>query len=142
MKPRHTIYAVLATLVIFAAGVVTGGLLVRNVLPEKTAPPPGSGWQMARLEQFQRAVNQLDLTPEQRAQVNRIARERAEYVADMMRIIEPDLPGLLFKMRRDINQVLTPDQRNELDHRWTQIQNRRSPNRPGGGEFQRNPPPP
>src|SRR4029077_18987228 len=114
-----------------------GRLLGRNFLPEKTAPPPGSGWQMARLEQFQRAVNQLDLTPEQRAQVNRIARERAEYVADMMRIIEPDLPGLLFKMRRDINQVLTPDQRNELDHRWTQIQNRRFPNRPGGGEFQR-----
>jgi Spy/CpxP family protein refolding chaperone len=130
VKPRHTIYAVLATLVIFAAGVVTGGLLVRNVLPGTTAPPPGSGWQMARLEQFQRAVNQLDLTPEQRMQANRLARERAEYVADMARILDPELPAVLFKLRRDINQLLTPEQRVELDHRWNQIQNRRFPNRP------------
>ena len=137
MKPSHTIYAILATLVIFAAGVVTGGLLVRNVLPEKTAPPPGSGWQMARLEQFQRAVNQLDLTPEQRMQVNRIARERQEYVADMYRIIEPELPALLFKMRRDINQLLTPEQRDDLDRRWNQIQVRRF-NRPPG-EFPNRP---
>ena len=139
MKPRLTIYAVLATLVIFAAGVVTGGLLVRNVLPEKTAPPPGSGWQMARLEQFQRAVNQLDLTPEQRMRANRIARELQEYIADMTRIIEPELPRLVTKMRGDINQILTPDQRIELDRRWNQIQARRPGNRPG--DFQRNPPP-
>ena len=131
MKPRHVIYAVLATLVIFAAGVVTGGLLVRNVLPEKTAPPPGSGWQMARLEALQRAVNQLDLTPEQRMKVVQIARERQEYIADMMRIIEPDLPGLVLKMRHEINQILTLDQRAELDRRWAQIQRNRFGVRPG-----------
>ncbi|MEY2410234.1 MAG: hypothetical protein QOF48_2904 [Verrucomicrobiota bacterium] len=125
MKPRHVIYAVLATLVIFASGVVTGGLLVRNVFPEKSATPPGSGWQMARLEQFQRAVNQLDLSPEQRAKVFRIARERQEYIADLMRIIEPDLPGLFIKMRHDINQVLTAEQRRELDQRWAQVQKKR-----------------
>ena len=131
MKPRHIIYAVLATLVIFAAGVVTGGLLVRNVLPQKTATPQGSGWQMARLDQFQRAVNQLDLTPEQRMKVNRIARERQEYIADMMRILDPDLPGLFIKMRRSIEQELTAEQRRALNEKWARLERQKKSLRPG-----------
>ena len=140
MKPPHVIYAVLATLVIFAAGVVTGGLVVRHGLPEKTAPPQGSGWQMARLEQFQRAVNQLDLTPDQRMKVLRIARERQEYIADLMGILEPDLPGDFARMRREIEQVLTPEQRRQLEQRWAQVQRKRFGNRlgemkPGDGQL-------
>lgn len=131
MKPRHLIYAVLATLVIFAAGVVTGGLLVRNVLPQKAATPPGSGWQMARLDQFQRAVHQLDLTPEQRLKVNRIARERQEYIGDMMRILDPDLPGLFTKMRRSIEQELTAEQRQSLNATWARIERQRKFQRTG-----------
>jgi Spy/CpxP family protein refolding chaperone len=130
VKPRHVIYAVLATLVIFASGVVTGGLLVRNVLPQRPVPTPGPGWQMARLDQFQRAVNQLDLTPEQRMKVVRIARERQEYIADMIRILEPDLPALFVRMRQEIDQVLTPEQRDELDRRWAQVQSKRFGVRP------------
>ena len=122
MKPPHLIYAVLATVVIFASGVVTGGLLVRNVLPERPAPPPASGWPMARLEQLQRAVNQLDLTPEQRMKVREIARERQEYIADIVHLLEPDLPGILVRMRHELNQVLTPEQRRQLDQRWAQMQ--------------------
>ena len=131
MKPRHIIYAVLATLVIFAAGVVTGGLLVRNVLPQKTATTPGSGWQMARLDQFQRAVNQLDLTPEQRMKVNRIARERQEYIADMMRILDPDLPALFIKMRRSIEQELTAEQRRALNEKWARLERQKKSLRAG-----------
>ena len=131
MKPRHLIYAVLATLVIFAAGVVTGGLVVRNVLPQKAATPQGSGWQMARLDQFQRAVNQLDLTPEQRLKVNRIARERQEYIADMMRILDPDLPALFIKMRRSIEQELTAEQRRALNEKWARLERQKKSLRAG-----------
>ena len=46
MKPPHVILTVLATLVIFASCVVTGGLLVRKVNPP--LPPPRPGWQIGR----------------------------------------------------------------------------------------------
>ncbi len=135
MKPRHVILTVLATVVIFAAGVVTGGLLVRKVHPP--LPPPQPGWPMARFDQFQRAVNTLNLQPEQRRKIHGIIRERQAYVADMMRLIEPDLPGLFAKLRDDIKQELTADQQRNLDQLWDRVQQRRLANR--GGEF-RGPP--
>jgi hypothetical protein len=131
VKPRHVILTVLATLVIFASGVVTGGLLVRKVNPP--LPPPRPGWPMARFDQFQRAVDSLDLRPEQRRKILGIIRERQAYVADMMRLIEPDLPGLFAKLRDDIKQELTTDQRRDLDQLWDRVQQRRLANR--GGEF-------
>ena len=131
MKPPHVILTILATLVIFAAGVVTGGLLVRKVHPP--LPPPQPGWPMARFDQFQRAVNTLDLPPDQRKKIQGIIRERQAYVADMMRLIEPDLPGLFAKLRDDIKQELNTDQQRNLDQLWDRIQQRRLANR--GGEW-------
>jgi len=130
VKPRHVILTVLATIVIFAAGVVTGGLLVRKANPP--LPPPRGG-PMARFDQLQRAVDNLDLRPEQRRKIRGIIRERQAYVADMMRLIEPDLPGLFVKLREDIRQELTPDQQRDLDQLWDRIQQRRLANR--GGEL-------
>jgi hypothetical protein len=131
VKPRHVILTVLATLVIFAAGVVTGGLLVRKVNPPLPSPRPG--WPMARFDQFQRAVDSLNLQPDQRMRIHGIIRERQAYVADMMRLIEPDLPGLFAKLRNDIKQELTTGQQHELDDLWDRVQQRRLANR--GGEF-------
>lgn len=122
---------VLATVVIFAAGVATGGLLVRKLIP----PPPSiqPGWPMARFDQFQRAVDSLELRPEQRRKIRGIIRERQAYVAEMMRLIEPDLPGLFVKLRDDINQELTAGQQHDLDELWNRVQQRRLANR--GGEY-------
>jgi len=131
VKPPHVILTVAATVVIFAAGVVTGGLLVRKVLPRPTSTQPG--WPMGRFDQFQRAVNTLDLKPEQRRKILGLIRERQAYVADMMRVIEPDLPGLFVKLREDVNQELTTGQQHDLDELWNRIQQRRPGNR--GGEF-------
>lgn len=130
MRPRHVILTVLATVVIFAAGVVTGGLLVRKVNPPQ---PPPRGWPMARFDQFQRAVDSLDLRPEQRRKIRGIIRERQAYVGEIMRLIEPDLPGLFAKLRNDIKQELTTGQQHELDDLWDRVQQRRLANR--GGEF-------
>jgi hypothetical protein len=131
VKPRHVILTVMATLVIFAAGVVTGGLLVRRLSPPP--PPARPGGPMARFDQFQRAVDSLDLPPEKRRKIFGIIRERQDYVAEMMRLIEPDLPGLFAKLREDINQELTAGQKHDLDELWSRIQQRRPGGR--GGEF-------
>jgi hypothetical protein len=131
VKPPHVILTILATVVIFASGVVTGGLLVRKVHP--APPPPQPGWPMARFDQFQRAVDELDLRPDQRRKIRGIIRERQAYVADMMRVIEPDLPGLFVGLRDDINKELSAGQQHDLDEVWSRIQQRRPANR--GGEF-------
>jgi hypothetical protein len=86
---------------------------------------------MARFDQFQRAVDTLDLPPEKRRKVLGIIHERQAYVADMMRVIEPDLPGLFAGLREDINKELTDGQKHDLDEIWNRIQQRRLGNRPG-----------
>ena len=88
---------------------------------------------MARFDQFQRAVDSLDLPPEKRRKIFGLIRERQDYVAEMMRLIEPDLPGLFARLREDINQELTAGQKHDLDELWNRIQQRRPGAR--GGEF-------
>lgn len=130
MKPRHVIYTVLATLVIFAAGVITGGTLVRRTnVVKPPQPQPAQGFQMHRLNQFQQAVNRMELEPEQRQRVNRLIRERQDYIAELMRIIEPDLPGVFIRLHRDVKQELRPEQRLVLDGMWAQVEQKKFQNR-------------
>ncbi len=144
MKPLHLIYAVLATVIIFAAGVVTGGKLIGKASVEPRPPPPTQGFQLARLDQLQRLINQMNLAPEQRLRINRLIRDRQEYIADLMRIIEPDLPGVFVKLRGNINQELLPDQRLELDEMWLRVEQKKFQprnaeliGRPGEGSMNR-----
>lgn len=125
VKPRHLIYAVLATVIIFAAGVVTGGKLIGKASIEPRPPQPAQGFQLARLDQLQRLVNQMELAPEQRLRINRLIRDRQEYIAELMRIIEPDLPGVFVKLRGNISQELRPDQRLELDEMWLRVEQKK-----------------
>lgn len=122
MKPLHVFYTVLATVVIFAAGVVTGGVLVRKTSPKVAPPPAPQGFQMMRFNQFQHAVHELDLEPEQRQRVNRIVRDRQEYIAEVMRLIEPDMPGQFVRMRSEINRELQPEQVRRLDDMWARME--------------------
>jgi hypothetical protein len=122
VKPRHLIYAVLATVIIFAAGVVTGSMVVRKTSIEPRPPQPAQGFQLARMDQLHRLVNQMDLTPDQRGKINRLVRERQEYIADLMRLIEPDMPGVFIKLRHSINQELRPDQQRRLDEMWARVE--------------------
>jgi hypothetical protein len=107
------IWVVLATVVIFAAGVVTGGMVVQQ-RAKRPLPPP---IYFNRFESARRAVNQLDLTPDQHARINQIIRDSQDRIVDYFQILEPDINDAFRQMRENIRAELTPEQRSVFEER-------------------------
>lgn len=117
----------LATIVIFAAGVVTGSLIVKRTARVQITQP---FW--GRFEMTRRAIDALDrqgeLTPKQRARIDHIIQDNQELIGDYWSILEPDVQQVFRKMRESIREELTPDQR----RRFEELARKRM-NRPGEG---------
>ncbi|HEY5910416.1 MAG TPA: hypothetical protein VJA21_07405 [Verrucomicrobiae bacterium] len=112
--------AILAALVIFGAGGLTGGVLswrIReaNVLqrPHRASQPgsPG-GW---RLEFLRRAQRELDLSPEQRERVDKILKESQERSRMIMEPISPQIRAEMQRTKDEFRSVLTPQQQKRFD---------------------------
>ena len=110
---------ILATIVIYAAGVVTGGLLVRQAIPAPTAPAPvrtmtavplAPPTPLQRIEVLKRISKQLDLSPEQHRRIERILRQHAERTKPLLDEINPRLREELGRTRELIRAELTPGQ--------------------------------
>jgi hypothetical protein len=126
----NTWKVILATMVIFGTGVVTGmvggGLLVRYAgipFPQVRRPalmraqmPPNSAGGM-RLDFLRRVQNELDLTPEQRVRIDQIFKDSQDRTKQIMEPVSPLLRDELKRARAEFVDVLTPKQRarfNEL----------------------------
>jgi Spy/CpxP family protein refolding chaperone len=109
---------VLATVVIFAAGVLTGGLLVQQTRPR---PPLGGGVPfLGRVEAINQAAGQLDLSSEQRRRVAEMVRNSREQIADYFTILEPDIQHVFRDLRQQILAELTPPQREAFEENFRQ----------------------
>jgi hypothetical protein len=143
---------ILATLVIFGSGVVTGGLLVSyavhaNIVQHPTPPPMQQPQQQALTPWMQRAREllrlmdrDLDLTPEQHKRIEKLIGESAERTKKLWEPITPQMGKEMQKLHREIRDELTPEQRPKFE-KITRFragqQNRRPPtNQPPG--FQTN----
>ena len=116
---------ILATMVIFGTGVVTGGLLVRHAErgrdrhPQRTgsvvrpAQPTSAG--VLRIEFLRRMERELDLTPGQREPIDRILKEGQERTKKLMDTVEPRRREEFKKTIEEFRAVLTPEQRKRLD---------------------------
>ncbi len=103
---------ILAALVIFAAGVVTGGLTVRLGLPIKTAaqgPPPG-GFRGIRNEFVDRMQRELYLTADQRDKIEKTLRESHERTRKLWDSIAPQAQAKQRHFREENRTVPTPEQ--------------------------------
>jgi Spy/CpxP family protein refolding chaperone len=126
---------ILATMLIFGTGVVTGGLLVRH--SERTrAPhqqrPPGLRPQpvspgVMRLEFLRRTQRELNLTPAQREEVERILKESQERSRKIMEPVSPDLRREVQRTKEEFRKVLTPEQQGRFDELLKQQQQRPKP---------------
>ena len=114
MSIRKAILVALATVVIFAAGVVTGGLLVSKTRPRPSVTSGGLPF-LGRVEAIGRAASQLDLSPDQRQRIADIVRNGRERMADYFMILEPDIQQVFREMRQQIHAELTSAQRAEFD---------------------------
>ena len=117
---------ILAALVIFAAGVVTGGLTASLRRPAAglrwtaTGSEPTRPWLMQRLagqqgELFRRMERQLDLTTEQRQRVEAIVKETQERIRLLAEDLAPRTRQELRRMREKIREELTPQQRRKFE---------------------------
>jgi Spy/CpxP family protein refolding chaperone len=131
VNTRSTIYIALAAVVIFAAGVTTGGLLVFKTSPRPTpTAAPGSGVPfVGRVDAMGRTVNQLDLSPSQRRRIQEILRNGRERMADYFMILEPDIQQVFREMRHQIQTELTAAQRAEFDELLRRRQQQRGAER-------------
>jgi Spy/CpxP family protein refolding chaperone len=116
---------ILATIAIFVAGLVTGGAtafgLVRWSRNHPRAQPmgplaarPGQPQQFGPqlMRSFER---QLDLTDDQRAQIEPIVRRTASQLGRERREVQLTTALAIEKMQDEISNVLTPDQRTKFD---------------------------
>jgi hypothetical protein len=149
----NTWKVILATLVIFAAGVVTGGLLVNYTdhakprprpdwrpLPPETssrviepgtgrepirpAGVPGAVPQFLRKEFLERLDREVNLTPEQRGRIEQIIREGQERNREIWERVSPELRKEIADTRKQIQAVLRPEQRARFDELMKRPQRR------------------
>jgi len=110
---------ILAVVVIFGAGLVTGALVMRNHMRAAQKPPtavpggpPGSGmWGVSRSQFVEKMHRQVNLTPEQCKEVDRIMKESHDRMAKLWEPIAPQAREETKLVREEILAVLTPDQR-------------------------------
>jgi hypothetical protein len=125
---------ILATLVIFMAGLVTGALGVKLLQSKPSiAPRPlGAGVPrppgLERMNLLRRMAQQLDLREDQRKNIAQILRESESRVRELWEPIAPDVQAESARVRERIRQVLTPDQRKKFE----ELLKQRGPGKPDG----------
>jgi Spy/CpxP family protein refolding chaperone len=111
---------ILAALVIFGSGVITGGLLVKNTLPQKTSikrkePNAPTPWIAQRLEFHKRIEKELDLQPEQKQKIEQVFRESQDRMKPLWEKISPQLHEEIARVQDEIRTQLSPEQGKKFD---------------------------
>jgi hypothetical protein len=116
---------ILAALVIFSAGMVTGALTVnldfREPVPRKTSS--NNAGQRPRSDFATRMQRELALSPEQKEQIDVILRESKERSKKIWESANEEHRNV----RENIRGVLTPDQRKQFEETFKN----RGPHKPG-----------
>jgi len=154
---------ILATVVIFGAGVVTGGLVVRraNHLSAKqlrvlaSAPQPGHwtpplrefprrpenelqlSFEQRRMEFLRNATRELKLTPPQRERIEQLLRESQEDTRKLWEQFRPQMRKELAEVTEKIREELTPAQRKRFEELMKRQQTRRVEDAPPAGREKR-----
>ena len=117
---------ILATMLIFGTGVVTGGLLVRHAnhivpgvaqqmpvpLPKPIHPITAGAM---RIDILRRLERDLDLMPDQKERIDKIIRESQDRSHEIMEPVAPQLREELQRTKDRFRAVLTPPQQARFD---------------------------
>jgi Spy/CpxP family protein refolding chaperone len=140
---------ILATLVIFGTGVVTGGLLVRQTSlkqPRAKFPPPPvfpgaaakmnpkdlrPGHEQQRIAYLRQLTDTLELAPDQAAQIGKLITDSQQRTRAVWETVQPKFNEEVRKVREQIRGVLTPEQRKKFDEANKQRQRKEGMRPPG-----------
>ena len=116
---------ILATMVIFGAGVITGALVVRYTAGLYNSRPQRSGFGTRtaefgspggmRLEFLRRMQRDLDLTPDQRDRIDKVLKQSQERSRKIMQPVAPQLHQELEQAKAEFREILTPAQQAHFD---------------------------
>ena len=111
---------ILAAAVIFAAGAGTGAILTRTYAPKivnvkrtHVSPPLPIGSER-RQEYIARLDGEVQLTTEQRSQVETILEESQKRMKALWEPMEPQVKDEYRRTRREISEILTPEQQAKM----------------------------
>ncbi len=133
---------ILATVVIFGAGVFTGALVVRypagfygarhqrGALGARSVESGSPGGM--RLEFLRRMQRDLDLTAEQRERIDKLLKQSQERTRKIMEPVTPDLHRELQRAKAEFREALAPEQQVRFDELLKQQQRLREQHRPAG----------
>jgi Spy/CpxP family protein refolding chaperone len=127
---------ILATMVIFGAGVITGALVSQFSLNPSLMHPPRQGrpaemWSPGgmRFEFLRRTQRELNLTTEQRERVDKILKQSQERTRKLMEPMAPQLHQELQRAKAEFREVLTSEQQTHFDELLKQQQRFREQHR-------------
>ncbi len=115
---------ILATLVIFGAGVMTGALAVRIAArknertsgqPAHAAKAPRTAKPVLKSDFLQRLERELALTPEQRTQVEKALSESHKRTKALWEPLQPQFRGEVARVEEEIRGCLKPEQAAKFD---------------------------
>jgi len=131
---------IVATLVIFVTGVITGAFVAQR--SHSKMPLPSAGPRQAqemmptpwfvRREFLERMDRQLNLSREQYDRIARIIQDGQERTHIIVGLVSPEIQEELREVRREIRAELTPEQRKRFEEMQQFM-------RSGGGPGQRRP---
>jgi Spy/CpxP family protein refolding chaperone len=120
----NTWKVILATMVIFGTGALTGGLLVKQAQTptQKSSRSNNSGKPVTgqsnggnRHELLKRVERELDLGPDQRERVDKIIAASQERTRKLMEPVLPQMKQEMQATKEEIRAVLTPAQAAHFD---------------------------
>jgi len=111
----------LAALVIFVLGVTAGALGLNGYQKWSRARAEGD-----RHQRFERMLDRLQLSPDQRTQVHQILTETREQLQALRKESEPRFDAIRKQADERLQKILTPEQ-------WKQFQRERDTMRSRGG---------
>jgi hypothetical protein len=120
----NTWKAILAALVIFGAGFITGNLLNRITESKVVTPVPHNTAhsqqtlpleQLRRVELMGRVQKELDLSPDQRARIEKVVGEGQERIRDLWDQVAPDIHDEYEDVKKKFCDILTPDQKKRFE---------------------------
>ena len=118
----------LAVLLLFIVGFIAGGLSM-NIYRGRQGPPRTGG-----RGGFEQMINKLDLTAEQRTQVNEIFEDARKQLSELRKESEPRFREVRKNTDERLQTVLTPEQWDQFQREMTVRRNRRDRPRRGAGQ--------
>jgi Spy/CpxP family protein refolding chaperone len=120
---KEKIFVAAAFVLTFAAGVLTGAIIVREFagppFPPMDMPRAGERELGMSLKALQR---RLDLNETQRRQVAAIVEKYQAQIHDHLKSTRPRIHELMQQMRIEIESVLTPEQREKYNKQFSRLQ--------------------